>query len=49
MYKNYYMKDKILIPCSDQLDRITYNFTDENDKQLVFDGNIYLLITFKTN
>ena len=48
LYKNYYFRDKLMIPCSDRLDKITYEFRDENDELLNFHGNIYLLITFRT-
>ena len=36
------------IPCSSTLDKLTFNFLDENDKELKFNGNIYLLVNFKT-
>ncbi|KNB41605.1 hypothetical protein JH06_5512 [Blastocystis sp. subtype 4] len=34
------------IPCSDQLDRLEYEFRNEKDEPLSFLGNIYLLLTF---
>ena len=46
LFKNYYYKNRIVIPCSDQLDRLEYEFRDENDQPLSFLGNIYLLLTF---
>ena len=48
LYKNYYFRNKMMIPCSDRLDKITYEFRDENGELLNFNGNIYLLITFRT-
>lgn len=46
LYKNYYYKNRILIPCTEQLDQLTYEFRNENDEELSFLGNIYLLLTF---
>lgn len=47
LYKNYFYKNRMLIPCSSQLDKLTFEFLNENNKPLVFNGNIYLLMTFK--
>ena len=47
LYKNYFYKNRMLIPCSSQLDKLTFEFLNENSKPLVFNGNIYLLMTFK--
>ena len=46
LYKNYFYKNRMLIPCSELLDRIEYELKDENDEPLSFIGNIYLLIGF---
>ena len=46
LHKNYFYKNRLIIPCSDQLDRLEYEFRNENDQELSFLGNIYLLITF---
>ena len=46
LYKNYFYKNRMLIPCSELLDRIKYELKDENDEALSFIGNIYLLIGF---
>lgn len=46
LHKNYFYKNRMVIPCSDQLDRLEYEFRNENDQELSFLGNIYLLITF---
>ena len=46
LYKNYFYKNRMLIPCSELLDRIEYELKDENDEALSFIGNIYLLIGF---
>ena len=46
LYKNYFYKDRMVIPCSELLDRIEYELKDENDESLSFIGNIYLLIGF---
>ena len=46
LYKNYFYKNRMLIPCSELLDRIEYELKDENDDPLSFIGNIYLLIGF---
>lgn len=46
LHKNYFYKNRMVIPCSDQLDRLEYEFRNENDEELSFLGNIYLLITF---
>ena len=46
LFKNYYYKNRIEIPCSDQLDRLEYEFRNEKDEPLSFLGNIYLLLTF---
>ena len=43
LHKNYFYKNRMLIPCSDQLDRLEYEFRNENDEELSFLGNIYLL------
>ena len=46
LYKNYFYKSRMLVPCSELLDRIEYELKDENDEPLSFIGNIYLLIGF---
>ena len=46
LYKNYFYKNRMLVPCSELLDRIEYELKDENDEPLSFIGNIYLLIGF---
>ena len=46
LYKNYFYKNRMLIPCSELLDRIEYELKDENDESLSFVGNVYLLIGF---
>ena len=46
LYKNYFYKNRMLVPCSELLDRIVYELKDENDEPLSFIGNIYLLIGF---
>ena len=46
--KNYFYKNRLLIPCLEFLDRLEYEFRDENDKELSFLGTIYLLLTFTT-
>ena len=46
LYKNYFYKNRMLIPCSELLDRIEYELKDENDESLSFIGNVYLLIGF---
>ena len=46
LFKNYYYKNRLEIPCSDQLDRLEYEFRNEKDEPLSFLGNIYLLLTF---
>ena len=46
LYKNYFYKNRKLVPCSELLDRIKYELKDENDEALSFIGNIYLLIGF---
>ena len=46
LYKNYFYKNRMLVPCSVLLDRIVYELKDENDEPLSFIGNIYLLIGF---
>ena len=45
-YKNYFYNNRMLVPCSELLDRIVYELKDENDEPLSFIGNIYLLIGF---
>ena len=46
LYKNYFYKNRMLIRCSELLDRIEYELKDENNVLLSFIGNIYLLIGF---
>lgn len=46
--KNYFYKNRLLIPCLEFLDRLEYEFRDENDEELSFLGNIYLLLSFTT-
>ena len=46
LYKNYFYKNRMLIPCSELLDRIEYELKDENDESLSFIGNVYLMIGF---
>ena len=46
LYKNYFYKNRMLVPCSELLDRIVYKLKKENDEPLSFIGNIYLLIGF---
>ena len=46
LHKNYFYKNRLVIPCMEQLDRLEYEFRNENDEELSFLGNIYLLITF---
>lgn len=48
LYNNYFYRNRMYIPCSSTLDKLTFNFLDENDKELKFNGNIYLLVNFKT-
>ena len=36
-------KNRIMIPCSDRLERLEYEFRNENDELLSFLGNIDLL------
>ena len=42
--KNYFYKNRMLVPCSELLDQIECELKDENDEPLSFIGNIYLLI-----
>ena len=46
LYKNYFYKNRMMVPCSELLDRIVYELKDENDEPLSFIGNVYLLIGF---
>ena len=46
LYKNYFYKNRMLLPCSELLDRIVYKLKDENDEPLSFIENIYLLNGF---
>ena len=46
LYKNYFYKNRMLVPCSELLDRIVYELKDENGDPLSFIGNVYLLIGF---
>ena len=46
LYKNYFYKNRMLVPCSELLDRIEYELKDENDEPLSFIWIIYLLIRF---
>ena len=48
LYNNYYYRNRMYIPCSSTLDKLTFDFLDENGKELTFNGNIYLLVNFKT-
>ena len=44
LYKNYFYKNRMLIPYSELLDRIEYELKYENNESLSFIDNIYLLI-----
>ena len=44
LYKNYFYKNRMLILCSQLLDRIEYELKDENDDPLSFISYMYLLI-----
>ena len=46
--KNYFYKNRLVIPCTERLDQLEYEFRDENDNEIPFLGNIYLLVTFTT-
>lgn len=46
LYKNYFYKNRLVIPCMEQLDRLEYEFRNEGDEELSFLGNIYVLLTF---
>ena len=46
LYKNYFYKNRMLVPCSELLDRIEYELKDENDEPLSFIWITYLLIRF---
>ena len=48
LYNNYFYRNRMYTPCSSTLDKLTFDFLDENDKELKFNGNIYLLVNFKT-
>ena len=48
LYNNYFYRNRMYIPCSSTLDKLTFDFLDENGNELVFNGNIYLLVNFKT-
>ena len=48
LYNNYFYRNRMYIPCSSTLDKLTFDFLDENDRELTFNGNIYLLVNFKT-
>lgn len=48
LYNNYFYRNRMYIPCSSTLDKLTFYFLDENSNELVFNGNIYLLVNFKT-
>lgn len=48
LYNNYFYRNRMYIPCSSTLDKLTFDFLDENNKELNFNGNIYLLVNFKT-
>ena len=48
LYNNYFYRNRIYIPCSTTLDKLTFDFLDENGNELTFNGNIYLLVNFKT-
>lgn len=47
LYNNYYYRNRMYIPCSSTLDKLTFDFIDENNNELYFNGNIYLLVNFK--
>ena len=44
LYKNYFYKNRMLILCSQLLDRIEYELKGENDDPLSFISYMYLLI-----
>ena len=46
LYKNYFYKNRLVIPCMEHLDRLEYEFRNEGDEELSFLGNIYVLLTF---
>ena len=48
LYNNYFYRNRMYIPCSSTLDKLTFDFIDENGNELKFNGNIYLLVNFKT-
>ena len=48
LYNNYFYRNRMYIPCSSTLDKLTFDFLDENGNELTFNGNIYLLVNFKT-
>ena len=48
LYNNYFYRNRMYIPCSSTLDKLTFDFLDENGIELTFNGNIYLLVNFKT-
>lgn len=48
LYNNYFYRNRMYIPCSSTLDKLTFDFLDENNNELKFNGNIYLLVNFKT-
>ena len=49
---NYAKKNEIIEghthPNKSTLDKLTFDFLDENGNELTFNGNIYLLVNFKT-
>lgn len=47
LYNNYYYRNRMYTPCSSTLDKLTFDFLDENNNELYFNGNIYLLVNFK--
>ena len=44
LYKNYFYKNRMLVFCSELLDRIEYELKEENDDPLSFISYMYLLI-----
>lgn len=48
LYNNYFYRNRMYVPCSSTLDKLTFDFLDENGNELKFNGNIYLLVNFKT-
>lgn len=48
LYNNYFYRNRMYVPCSSTLDKLKFDFLDENNNELKFNGNIYLLVNFKT-